>query len=197
MQSNGNFYLSGAGTDSLSWASGVLTINGAINITGGQAATDISNAQSTANTANTAASNAQSTANTAVTNAATAQTTANTANTTATNAQNQLTAIGSQSGSWVNPSNYNFGGTGFALANAAPAGAGLYLGANYLGYYNGSSWKSYMDNSGNFGLQGSAGYLTWTAASDALSIKGDITATNISATNTGNIAGWTLTSDSL
>ena len=190
MANNGNFYLSGAGTDSLSWVGGVLTINGAINITGGGLATSISNLNSTTSSLNSSVSTAQSTANTAVSNAATAQSTAN-------SAQSQLTTIGSNSGSWVNPSSYNFGGSGFALANAAPAGSGLYLGANYLGYYNGSSWKSYMDNSGNFGLQGSAGYLTWTAATDALAIKGDITATNITATNTGNLAGWTLTSNAL
>lgn len=186
---NTAFYVDNDGKMSLKnklvWDGDNLSINGSITVTGGNAATsaDIS-------TVTTAVSNAQTTANTAVTNAATAQSTANTA-------QSQLTAIGSQSGSWVNPSSYNFGGSGFALANAAPAGSGLYLGANYLGYYNGSSWKSYMDNSGNFGLQGSAGYLTWTAATDALAIKGDITATNITATNTGNLAGWALTSNAL
>ena len=40
MANNGNFYLNGPGTDSLSWVNGVLTINGAINITGGNAAKD-------------------------------------------------------------------------------------------------------------------------------------------------------------
>ena len=39
MANNGNFFLSGAGSDSLSWSGGVLSINGAINITGGNAAT--------------------------------------------------------------------------------------------------------------------------------------------------------------
>jgi len=198
---NTSFYVDNSGQfslkDKLTWDGTTLTVNGAVNITGGSAASAITNLNSATSSLASSVSTAQSTANTAVSNASTAQSTANTANTKADTAQSQLTAIGSQSGSWVNPSNYNFGGSGFALANAAPAGSGLYLGANYLGYYNGSSWKSYMDNSGNFGLQGSAGYLTWTAASDALAIKGDITATNITATNTGNIAGWTLSSDSL
>lgn len=50
MQNNGNFYLSGPGTNSLSWVNGVLTISGAITVTGGNAATstDVSTAQSTA-----------------------------------------------------------------------------------------------------------------------------------------------------
>jgi hypothetical protein len=191
---NTSFYVDNSGQfslkDKLTWDGTTLTVNGAINVTGGNAQTAITNLNSATSSLQSSVSTAQSTANTAVSNAATAQSTAN-------SAQSQLTTIGSNSGSWVNPSSYNFGGSGFALANAAPAGSGLYLGANYLGYYNGSSWKSYMDNSGNFGLQGSAGYLTWTAATDALSIKGDITATNITATNTGNIAGWGLTSDSL
>jgi hypothetical protein len=199
---NTSFYVDNAGQfslkDKLTWDGTTLTVNGAINITGGSAVTQIQNAALSGSNAQTTANTANTTANAASTAASAAQTTANTANTKADAAQSQLTTIGSQSGSWVNPSNYNFGGTGFALANAAPSGNGLYLGADYLGYYkSGFGWKTYMDNSGNFGLQGTAGYLTWTAASDTLAVKGDITATNITATNTGNIAGWALTSDSL
>ena len=66
MADNGNFYLSGPNGDSLTWASGYLTINGAINITGGQAQTDITNATNTANTANTTANTANTTANNAL-----------------------------------------------------------------------------------------------------------------------------------
>ena len=58
MANNGNFYLSGDGTDSLSWVNGILSINGAINVTGGNAAT-----QTYANgAASSAASSAQSAA---------------------------------------------------------------------------------------------------------------------------------------
>ncbi len=54
-----------------------------------------------------------------------------------------------------------------------------------------------MDNSGNFYLNGTNGYLQWNRGTDTLGIKGDITATNITATNTGNLAGWSLSSNSL
>ncbi len=62
-----------------------------------------------------------------------------------------------------------------ASAAAAPSGAGLYLGSDYLGYYNGSAWRTYMDSSGNFYLGGSSGPLTWNAG-----------------TSTGTVAGWTI-----
>ena len=49
-----------------------------------------------------------------------------------------------------------------------------------------------MDNSGNFYLNGTNGYLQWNRGSDTLGIKGDITCTNITATTAGSIAGWTV-----
>lgn len=51
-----------------------------------------------------------------------------------------------------------------------------------------------MQNNGNFFLTGTNGFLSWNAVADTLAVKGDITATNITATSTGNIAGWTLDS---
>lgn len=43
-----------------------------------------------------------------------------------------------------------------------PGGAGLYLGADYLGYYNGSAWKTYLDNAGRFYFGGASGAtLAW------------------------------------
>jgi hypothetical protein len=62
MANNGNFYLSGPGTNSLSWVNGVLTINGVINITGGNAATQTYASSSAFEQATTAQSNAISTA---------------------------------------------------------------------------------------------------------------------------------------
>ena len=55
---------------------------------------------------------------------------------------------------------------------AAPDGAGLYLGSDYMGYYNGSAWKTYMDNSGNFYLGGTSGALTWNGTT--LAVSGNI-----------------------
>ena len=76
--SNTPVYLDGAGkfslADKLTWDGTTLSVTGKVVITSGTTYDAIATAQSTANTANT----------------------------TATNAQNQLTAIGSQSGSWVN-----------------------------------------------------------------------------------------------
>lgn len=51
-----------------------------------------------------------------------------------------------------------------ALA-AAPSGAGLYLGSDFMGYYNGSAWKTYFDNAGNMTLSGSGdNSLVWNGS---------------------------------
>jgi hypothetical protein len=78
-------------------------------------------------------------------------------------------------------------------------GAGLYLGSNILGYYNGSSWLSYMTNAGAFYLGGgSAGHsLYWDG--NTLTITGAITATTGTFTGTihaasGTIGGFTIDS---
>ena len=42
------------------------------------------------------------------------------------------------------------------LVAANPSGAGLYLGNDRMGYYSGSVWKTYMDNTGRFYLSGDA-----------------------------------------
>ena len=54
----------------------------------------------------------------------------------------------------------------------APTGSGLYVCASYLGYYNGSAWKTYMDSSGNFYLGGTSGALQWNGVSLTLSTIG-------------------------
>jgi len=61
---------------------------------------------------------------------------------------------------------------------ATPSGAGLYLSSTYLGYYNSSAWKTYMDNVGNFYLGGSSGSLQWTSATDTLTVTGEVNATS-------------------
>jgi len=43
-----------------------------------------------------------------------------------------------------------------------PSGAGLFLGADKLGYYSGGAWTLYMDNTGKMGLGGTSGArLAW------------------------------------
>jgi hypothetical protein len=53
---------------------------------------------------------------------------------------------------------------------ATPGGTGLFLGSDYLGYYDGSNWKTYMDNSGNFYLGGASGPFQWDAAASSVTV---------------------------
>jgi len=66
---------------------------------------------------------------------------------------------------------------------STPGASGLYLGSDYLGYFDGSTWKTYMDNAGKFYLDGTNGYLHWDPNTDNLSIKGSVTITG------GNLVG--------
>ena len=89
-----------------------------------------------------------------------------------------------------NPAEYSFGEV-FTLASAS-AVEGLNLTANYLGYYDGSTFKSYMDDSGGFYLGGSGGALQWNGST--LAISGSIQFTNQSSINLGdfnNDSGFT------
>jgi len=54
--------------------------------------------------------------------------------------------------------------------NVAPSGSGLYLGSDYMGYYDGAAWKTYMDSSGNFYLGGIDGALAWDGTSLTITI---------------------------
>ena len=69
--------------------------------------------------------------------------------------------------------------------------SGLNINGSYLGYYNGINWKTYMDNAGNFLLDGAGGvgdgYLQWTAATSTLSIKGSIEILNPEDINLSDI----------
>ncbi len=51
-----------------------------------------------------------------------------------------------------------------------PSGAGLYLGSNYMGYYDSSVWKTYIASNGDFKMAGSDGtnYLQWDASANKL-----------------------------
>ena len=195
MDSTGKFSLG----NKLTWDGGSLTLAGSINITGGQAATDIANAASSGSNA----------LNYAITNNATASAIAA--------GQAATTAAAAANYALVNANTASISAArdaaGFALINANTASiftdtsgkvnrapstgtAGLYLGNEYMGYHNGngltSGWKTYMQNNGNFFLSGTNGFLSWNAVADTLAIKGDVTATNITATNSGNIAGWSI-----
>ena len=56
---------------------------------------------------------------------------------------------------------------------SSPGGAGFYMSATNLGYWSGSAWMTYMDNTGDFYLGGTSGKLQWDGA--ALAISGAIT----------------------
>ena len=200
MSNAGDFVLAGKGGDGLTWsaASGVLTINGSINLTGGNAQTQLS-------AVGTATGSLQSQLGNVGTATGSLQSQLGNVGTATGSLQSQLTAVGGASGSWVNPSSYNFGGGGFTLASVTPSGAGLYLGSNYLGYYDGGTWKSYMNSSGQFYLAGSSNNgLSWDG--NSLSIDGNITARNgtfignISSTATisgGTLSGGTISGGSI
>jgi len=75
-----------------------------------------------------------------------------------------------------------------------PAGSGLYLGADYMGYFNGASWTSYIKNDGDFKFNGDgSNYIEWDGAT--LTVRGSLTADDISAgTMVANrVSGGTLT----
>jgi hypothetical protein len=181
MDSSGKFSLG----DKLSWNGSTLSVTGEIIITSGTTLDSITNAQNTANVATASAAAAGSAASAASASANYALINANTSSINAAAAA-----------------------AGFALINANTASiftdvtgrinkppstgttSGLYLGQEFMGYYNGSAWKTYMQNNGNFFLSGTNGFLSWNATADTMAIKGDIIATNITATGTGNIAGW-------
>lgn len=57
----------------------------------------------------------------------------------------------------------------------SPGSSGFYLTGTYLGYYDGSNFKTMMKNNGDFFLGGTSGSLTWT--SNALTISGTVNAT--------------------
>jgi hypothetical protein len=78
------------------------------------------------------------------------------------------------------------------LINRPPAtlvgvASGLYIGPNFLGYYNGSDWKTYMQNNGNFFLSGTGtNGLSWNGTT--LTINGAITVTGGNAATSTDVS---------
>ena len=46
-------------------------------------------------------------------------------------------------------------------AVGTPGGAGLFLGSDYMGYYSGSAWTAYIDNTGDFKFGDADNYVAW------------------------------------
>jgi phage minor structural protein len=68
-----------------------------------------------------------------------------------------------------------------------PSGSGLFLSSTHLGYYDSGTWKTYMDNSGNFYLGGTGGKLQWNAGTNTLTVNGTMTSGSITSTSTINV----------
>jgi len=123
---------------------GTVTVYGSITVTGGNAAkTDFSNITATIDAVPDGATYFKTTAN-QVTGAGRAYTAINSSN-------NLVTSV-------------------IPASAVTPGGAGLFLGSNYMGYHNGTDWKTYIDSSGNMKLLGNASnnYLQWAASSNKL-----------------------------
>jgi hypothetical protein len=74
--------------------------------------------------------------------------------------------------------------------------AGLYLGSSFMGYYNGSEWKTYMANNGNFFLSGTGvNGLSWDGST--LNVVGNGTFSGTLTSNDGRIGGWFITTGAL
>jgi hypothetical protein len=72
-----------------------------------------------------------------------------------------------------------------------PSVAGLYANGTYLGYHDGSSWKAYIQNNGNFYFGGSStNYIQWNGST--LTIRGSIVSSSVtSSTITGSLIDGT------
>jgi hypothetical protein len=98
-------------------------------------------------------------------------------------ANGQLTASAAQITGNVTATSGNIGG--FSLSQHAIAGSGFYLSGSATG-------TGFFISASNFNVKAN-GQLTASAAQ----ITGDITATNITATTAGNIAGWDIDSSTI
>ena len=88
-------------------------------------------------------------------------------------AQSTADGINSNTGSLINPASYSFGSV-LPLASGAAA-TGLNLTSQYLGYHDGTDWKSYMGSDGGFYLGGDSGALQWDGST--LAIEGNVVIT--------------------
>jgi hypothetical protein len=188
--SNYNFRVGIPGGAGVFWdgTTNTLNVSGSITVTGGNAETT-TGAQTKANTAE---SNATAVANTKETPTG-AQTKANTAETNATAVANTKASknLSDTTVGWA--ASTSAGGPAGTVKGAAAAplsGSGLYLGSDYLGYYNGSLWKTYMSSGGGFYLSGTgSNSLSWDGST--LTIVGTVTAT------AGDIGGFSIVSGNL
>jgi hypothetical protein len=223
MDSNGKFSLK----DQLSWDGSTLTVNGVINVTGGNAATSASAYTMATNSANSAISTASGSAYTMATNSANSayNSAVSTAGSDATSKANAAkdAAISAASIDATNKSNTAFDNAAAQVKSLADGGyTGAFISSTTIyapviggtigyfskqfrvgaapsivldgenkriyiggGAYNNSNTGFYVDSSGNFSLGDKLSFNGST-----LAVNGAITATYLTATQGGNIAGW-------
>jgi hypothetical protein len=197
MDNTGNFFLTGSAGDFLVWNGSVLTINGAINITGGNAATTTFVLATTSSLSGSVASyvNAQDIAYSSSLNSdyRTKDTALSGSVVVDTNAKvislsgSVTTYVNTQDQAYSSSLNSDYRSKDTALSGSVaattftdisgsiikapnPAGVGLYLGASFLGYYSASAWTSYIANNGNFQFKGDASnIISWNGST--LSVK--------------------------
>jgi len=166
--------LTSGSTNYLRWTGTTLEIAGSINVTGGDAATQTFS-QTAANNVNTSASAYSSNVNSS------ASLYSSNVNTSASLYAFNAALTGSNSASAVSSALEQriFTDTTGKIIRPPSEGitSGLYLGNTYMGYYNGTQWRTFMDNLGRFYLTGSAGNnLSWDGSS--LQVTGSIGATS-------------------
>jgi hypothetical protein len=186
MNNGGCFYLAGAGTNSLTWDTTTLSIVGNINITGGTAATQITNAASSGSVACAAALTAYNCAGTAYSCGVTGISNAAAAQQTATHACScSYTALSRSVDS-----------VGKITFAPTPAGNGLFLSSTHLGFYCCTVWKTYMNSGGCFFLSGAGtNSLTWDT--NNLVICGNGVFSGTVTAGAGTIGGWSIQSTQL
>ena len=166
MDGTGKFRVGTAtsGDNYIYWDGSTLNIKGSVDISGGSAASEAY--------VNTAASGSIDTAN-AFTNASTASLSGSVATVTDTLDGKIFTDS-----------------AGRAVRPPTASATGLYLTSTNLGFYESGKWKTYMDNTGDFFLTGSAGNkLAWDAGTGTLEIKGAITITGGNAATQDYVTG--------
>lgn len=175
MDNAGNFYLGGT-SGALQWNGTTLSITGNVVITGGNAAKiDFSNV--TAGYAGSPTSGGA--ANTIVGQGALATLSSVTWGSQVSGRPTELTD--GRIATALNSAGLVVSGVKPGIIVSPGGVAGLYLGSDFLGYFNGSAWRTYMDSSGNFFLGGTSGALQWNGTT--LTITGVINVTSITGVN--------------
>jgi hypothetical protein len=179
----------------LTWDGSNLGIKGTVTITGGNSAltSSISGAFADESVGLLASSSAASTsASWANTSASWNSDSASWAIASASwNATSSSRAYASSS---ANSASIYTSNAGFIYKTATPAGTGLFLSADKMGFYGNSVWTTYMDNTGNLYLNGTVGSgngLSWNSTTNILAVSGTIYAIS------GSIGGVSIFNDSI